>query len=267
MKVNQQAIADLLDLDRTTVTKILNRDPKYSASDATKERVFRAAELLGYDFTTIRRPFKREYGRSDINSPCEVTLTLEDGTVFDSGRAVVRNLSVGGALISNIRTARQVLPLQNFTMLLEFPDESDEAPSFDSLQGLVGECEIVRLAGSTEDGEPELGVRFINATHRDRRRIQEFVDELARTRGNAAPDVESIGAGQLASGSVGARLNAGQLPSGSAGTRVNAGQLPSGSAGARVNAGQLPSGSAGAQVNAGQLPSGSAGARVNAGRK
>ena len=64
MKVNQQAIAEFLGLDRTTVTKILNRDPKYSASEATKERVFRAAEILGYDFTTIRRPFKPEYGRT-----------------------------------------------------------------------------------------------------------------------------------------------------------------------------------------------------------
>lgn len=184
MKVNQQAIADLLDLDRTTVTKILNRDPKYSASEATKERVFRAAELLGYDFTTIRRPFKREYGRSDVASPCHVTVTLEDGTAFDSGEATVRNLSVGGALISKIRLERQVLPLQNFTLLLKFTD-------IPSLEGLIGECEVVRLAGSTEDGEPEIGVRFINATHRDRRRIQEFVDERTRTRQNAPKDAES----------------------------------------------------------------------------
>ncbi len=178
MKVNQQAIADLLDLDRTTVTKILNRDPKYSASEATKERVFRAAELLGYDFTTIRRPFKREYGRSDVNSPCELTVTLEDGKIFDSGEALVRNLSVGGALITRIRTTRQMLPLQNFTFLLKFLDVP-------SLEGIVGECELVRLAGSTEDGEPEVGVRFINATHRDRRRIQEFVDRQIQGRQNS----------------------------------------------------------------------------------
>jgi hypothetical protein len=34
----------------------------------------------------------------------------------------------------------------------------------------------VRLADNALTGEPELGVRFINATHRDRRRIKEFVD-------------------------------------------------------------------------------------------
>ena len=169
MRVNQQAIADLLGLDRTTVTKILNRDPKYSASEDTKERVFRAAEMLGYDFDTIRRPFKREHGRSAIASPVEVTVTLEDGTVFQTGTAVVRNLSVGGALLADMRLGEQVLPLQNFTILVKFKDVPE-------LAGLIGECEIVRMAGSSDSGEPELGVHFINATHRDRRRIQEYVD-------------------------------------------------------------------------------------------
>ncbi|MHC4248935.1 MAG: PilZ domain-containing protein [Planctomycetota bacterium] len=175
MKVNQQAIADFLGLDRTTVTKILNRDPKYSASEATKERVFRAAEILGYDFTTIRRPFKREYGRTELNSPAEMTITLEDGTVFDSGTAVVKNLSVGGALLKDINLPKQVLPIQNFTMLIKIRD-------IPKLAGLVGECEVVRLAGSSDTGEPELGVRFMNATHRDRRRIQDFVDKRIRVR-------------------------------------------------------------------------------------
>lgn len=173
MGVNQKAIADFLGIDRTTVTKILNRDPRYSASEETREKVFRAAEILGYDFTTIRRPFKREYGRAEVNSPCELTVTLEDGTSFDSGSATIRNLSVGGALLSNLRLGKGVLPLQNFTLLIKFLDIPE-------LAGLVGECEVVRLAGSTETGEPELGVRFINATHRDRRRIQEYVDRRIR---------------------------------------------------------------------------------------
>ena len=175
MRVNQQAIADFLGLDRTTVTKILNRDPKYSASEPTKERVFRAAELLGYDFTTIRRPFKREYGRTELDSPVELTITLEDGTIFDSGTAVVKNLSVGGALLKGLELPKHVLPLQNFTMLIKLKDTP-------KLAGLVGECELVRFAGSTETGDPELGVRFMNATHRDRRRIQEYVDRRIRIR-------------------------------------------------------------------------------------
>lgn len=173
MGVTQKAIADFLGIDRTTVTKILNRDPRYSASEQTREKVFRAAEILGYDFTTIRRPFKREYGRTEVNSPCELTVTLEDGTVFDTGTAIIRNLSVGGALLSGLKLSKGVLPLQNFTLLIKFL----EIPE---LADLVGECEVVRFAGSTETGEPELGVRFINATHRDRRRIQSYVDRRIR---------------------------------------------------------------------------------------
>jgi DNA-binding LacI/PurR family transcriptional regulator len=49
MGVSQQAIADALGLSRTTVTKILNRDPKYSASEATRDLVFSTAEKMGYD--------------------------------------------------------------------------------------------------------------------------------------------------------------------------------------------------------------------------
>ena len=44
MGVSQQAIADALGLSRTTVTKILNRDPKYSASEGTRDLVFKTAE-------------------------------------------------------------------------------------------------------------------------------------------------------------------------------------------------------------------------------
>lgn len=173
MGVSQKDIADYLGLDRTTVTKILNRDPKYSASEATKEKVFRAAEKLGYDFTTIRRPFKREYGRTEINAPCEVTLTLETGEVFDTGTALARNIGVGGALLTQLRLQKMVLPLQNFTMQVKIND-------IPGIGDMMGECEIVRLADNTETNEPELGVRFINANHRDRMRIKEFVDRRIR---------------------------------------------------------------------------------------
>jgi transcriptional regulator with XRE-family HTH domain len=169
MGVSQKDIAEYLGLDRTTVTKILNRDPKYSASEATKEKVFRAAEKLGYDFTTIRRPFKREYGRTDIDAACEVTITLESGEVFDNGTATVRNIGVGGALLTKLRFTRMVLPLQNFTMMVKFLE-------IDGLDDLIGECELVRMGDNSEADEPELGVRFINTNHRDRWRIKEFVE-------------------------------------------------------------------------------------------
>jgi transcriptional regulator with XRE-family HTH domain len=169
MGVSQKDIADYLGLDRTTVTKILNRDPKYSASEATKEKVFWAAEKLGYDFTIIRRPFKREYGRTQIDAACEIVILLEDGEEFDRGKATARNIGVGGALLTEIVLKKMVLPLQNFTMQVKILDIAN-------MGDMKGECELVRMSDSTEAREPELGVRFVNATHRDRWRIKEYVE-------------------------------------------------------------------------------------------
>jgi transcriptional regulator with XRE-family HTH domain len=170
MGVSQQAIADALGLSRTTVTKILNRDPKYSASESTRDLVFNMAEKMGYDFTTIRRPFKREYGRSEINAKCQIEIiSQKDNELFDKGDAIARNIGVGGALLTKIKLSKNCLPLSNFTIKLQFLD-------LPKLAGLVGECQVVRISDSLE-GEPELGVRFTNATVADRKALKDFVDE------------------------------------------------------------------------------------------
>ncbi|MBN1809210.1 MAG: PilZ domain-containing protein [Planctomycetes bacterium] len=166
-KVSQKEIASRLKLDRTTVTKILNRDPNYSASPGTRERVFKAAEELGYDFASIRRPFRREYGRKVINAEAGMKIALEDGTVFDEGTCLLRNVSVGGALLARLSLTKMVLPLVNFTIMLSMPWQEGE-------EELVGECEVVRLAEATDTGEPELGVRFVNLTFTDKQRLRKF---------------------------------------------------------------------------------------------
>ncbi|MCZ7647818.1 MAG: PilZ domain-containing protein [Planctomycetota bacterium] len=169
MGVSQQSIADALGLSRTTVTKILNRDPKYSASEATRDLVFRTAEKMGYDFTTIRRPFKREYGRTEVNAPCMVEVVLENGEIFDKGEAVARNIGVGGVLLTNIRLIKQALPLKQFSLRVRFRDLPE-------LANLIGECQVVRISDSVEAGEPELGVKFINASVSDRKLLKDFID-------------------------------------------------------------------------------------------
>ncbi|MBI3829951.1 MAG: PilZ domain-containing protein [Planctomycetes bacterium] len=169
MGVSQQAIADALGLSRTTVTKILNRDPKYSASEATRDLVFRTAEKMGYDFTTIRRPFKSEYGRTEINAQCVIEVVLESGEIFDKGEATARNIGVGGALITALKLPRDVLPLKPFTLRVRFTD-------LPALANLVGECQVVRLTDSTEAGQPEFGVKFINASVSDRKILKDFID-------------------------------------------------------------------------------------------
>jgi transcriptional regulator with XRE-family HTH domain len=168
-RVSQKAIADRLGLDRSTVTKILNRDPNYSASPETKEKVYAAAEGLGYDFAHIRRPYRREYGRTPVNTQSEVKILLEDGSTFDEGTCIVRNISAGGALLAKIQLKKMVLPLANFTIVLKVGDNHVD------LKDLAGECEVVRLAEAADTGEPELGVRFVNLTFTDRQRLKKFV--------------------------------------------------------------------------------------------
>ena len=173
MAVSQKDIAEYLGIDRSTVTKVLNRDPRYSASEKTRELIFRTAERLGYDFTAIRRPFKREYGRVPVDTRTRIELRSEDGSLFDEGEALIHNLSIGGALLADIRTGMMMLPLKPFSIrltLTEVPELAD----------LRGECELVRISDRGGQGAFQLGVKFVNAKLRDRRRIREFVDQKLR---------------------------------------------------------------------------------------
>ena len=179
-RVSQQDIADYLGLDRTTVTKILNRDPKYSASEETKKKVFAAAETLGYEFAKIRRPFKREHPRAAVNVPALATIVLDDGEEFDSGDCTVANISPGGALLTELRFPKGVLPLTGFVIRLRL----DRAAQ---LGDLIGECEVVRMVGGSPKGRPELGVRFINLSPAERKKLHEFVEDAQPSRLRSRP--------------------------------------------------------------------------------
>ncbi len=169
MAVSQKDIAEYLGIDRSTVTKVLNRDPRYSASEKTRDLIFRTAERLGYDFTAIRRPFKREYGRVDVSAGARIELLNEDSSLFDEGEAIITNLSIGGALLTEIRTGMMMMPLKPFSIKISIVDVPE-------LADLQGECELVRISDRGDSGQFQLGVRFVNAKLRDRRRIREFVE-------------------------------------------------------------------------------------------
>lgn len=166
MSATQKDIAEKLGISRTTVSKILTRDPKYYASEETRKKVFDAAQDLGYDFAAIRRPYSREHPRLEVNAPCEISITLDNGEIFDNGRGVVVNMSAGGLLITSLRTERMVLPLQGFKMMVRLS-------GLDGFSDLIGQCEIVRMTHSA--GGPEVGVRLVGTSPEDRRRITDLV--------------------------------------------------------------------------------------------
>jgi transcriptional regulator with XRE-family HTH domain len=188
MAVSQKDIAEYLGIDRSTVTKVLNRDPRYSASEKTRELIFRTAERLGYDFTAIRRPFKREYGRVNIAAKAKLELLNEDGSLFDEGEATITNLSIGGALLTDMHTGMMMLPLKPFSIRLGLVDVPE-------LADLQGECELVRISERGQPGNFQLGVKFVNAKLRDRRRIREFVElklREHREKSGQVPDPEAF---------------------------------------------------------------------------
>ncbi|MFH1706561.1 MAG: LacI family DNA-binding transcriptional regulator [Planctomycetota bacterium] len=171
MRVTQQDVAEKVGLSRTTVTKILNRDPRYITSEDTRQRVYKAAEELGYNFTQVRRPFRREYGRADMTASAIITIVFKDGEVFDKGTATVRNVSAGGALLTDISLPKSVLPLRRFSIIMRIRDVDD-------LADLVGECEIVRFFDIDGHETAVVGVRFLSISKHDRKRIEEFVNKF-----------------------------------------------------------------------------------------
>lgn len=53
-RVNQQTIADMLDISRSTVTKVLNHDPVYRVSPETRELILKTARELGFNLRRRR---------------------------------------------------------------------------------------------------------------------------------------------------------------------------------------------------------------------
>lgn len=111
--VTQLDIARLTGLDVSTVSKILNNKPGAVFRKKTIRKVQKAARELGYDPGRLKFMHRREHGRRGTRFPLELSIYLEDGTLFDRGRAIMRDVSLSGALLSGILLmADKGLPLQ-----------------------------------------------------------------------------------------------------------------------------------------------------------
>jgi len=125
------------------------------ASERPDQNYIRSAEKLVFraaakspEFADHLCAHYRETRRIILDIPCEIRLLLSDGTLFDSGSAVVRNVSPSGALISNIKLEHGCYPARPFRVTLSL--KSDE------YKGIGIEATPVRFAVETAG----LGVRF-----------------------------------------------------------------------------------------------------------
>ena len=65
------------------------------------------------------REHSRLVPRREVNLPAKITIKLRGGKKFDSGLAMVRDISLKGALLAKFMLKRGVLPAQQFTIHLQ----------------------------------------------------------------------------------------------------------------------------------------------------
>lgn len=150
-KITQVQIAKKLGLDVSSVNKILHGVPGLKWKDETVKAVFDTARDLGYDLDKIKFRHNRQYPRILLNLPAQIEIELPDHIIIDKGTAKIKNLSLGGARLSEVKLDKDSLPIEPFYILIR--------PKGVTFKNEPLRGQIVRL---TMNGRLELGVRFEN---------------------------------------------------------------------------------------------------------
>ncbi len=108
----QVEIARHLRIDVSSVNKILHQAKGSTFRKETVDKVFRAARKLGYDVSGLKREHRRRHERNSTEMAVELRIYLENGSHFDRGTAVLRNVSLSGALFGALDLSRKALPVQ-----------------------------------------------------------------------------------------------------------------------------------------------------------
>ena len=92
---------------------------------------------------------RRVYRRNEVNMPAFLTVLNQDERVYTRGTALVKNLSMQGALLTNLKLRRGAFPANGFIILLRM-----KGPK---VSGVRARCRPVRFTKGRELG---LGVEF-----------------------------------------------------------------------------------------------------------
>lgn len=160
--ITQIELAAKLGLSQGTISKILSRcadafDPK------TVKKVMDAAKKHDYNFEKVAH--KRQAVRGNVSAPCNITICTPAGEKLTSASGRVENISVTGALITNVKVPGGNLPATKFLMKIRFT----EGP----LKGLDLISEPVRFA--VEKSEFAIANKFLKRTRKDRIRITKLI--------------------------------------------------------------------------------------------
>lgn len=153
MAVTQLEIAKRVNLDVSSVNKILNRRPGPVFKKETIKEVFKVARELGYDFGRLKYHHKRGAARKPIAIPLELMIYNSDGTLFDKGAAIIKDVSLSGALLTAVVLPQQSIPLRPHTIGIRMLDGA--------LKGVEIMARPVRLAHSGQGLGMNLAVEFL----------------------------------------------------------------------------------------------------------
>lgn len=164
MGVTKQDIANKLNLDRTTVSKILNNRQIHNFNKKTVFKVYQTAREMGYDFTAHRQLPQRRSDRQKVELKAILTIRLGDTSVYDEGEALLHDISLHGAFITSINLPKQSLPLAPFTLHLRVSEQP--------LKGVKARCEIARIIMKPLFA---LGLNFADLSEKDRERVMDIM--------------------------------------------------------------------------------------------
>ncbi|MBI4576402.1 MAG: LacI family DNA-binding transcriptional regulator [Planctomycetes bacterium] len=163
MTPSKKAIADYLGLDRSTVSKILNRYELERFNSATVARVEQAARELG--FVQAQR---RDAPRIPLGALVRVRALLSGGAAHSEGTGVVRDVSRSGFLISDLCLGPGGLPAVPFRLEVEVASGR--------LAGLRLQGRPVRLVSSPAEERLSIGVALLAVDAPTRERLDSFLD-------------------------------------------------------------------------------------------
>jgi len=147
--ITQVEIARRVGLDVSSVNKILNKRQGPVFRKETIRKVFKIARDMGYDFGRLKYAHRRRFPRKELSVGVEIYVYHKDGSLYDQGVATMRDVSLGGARISDVALPTGSLPVTPFTVGIR----PMQKPGDDlELQG-----QIVRL---NANGATSFGVQF-----------------------------------------------------------------------------------------------------------
>lgn len=159
-KITQVRIAKRLGLDVSSVNKILNRCAGPVFKKETIKKVFQIAKEMGYDFDRIKFRHRRRYPRRDVSVDAQIAIHRADGSLYDQGTATIRDISAGGACLSDITLPQGNIPLEAFTIRVR--------PAAKTLEEMELPGRVVRLM--TDEGVG-FGVSFDSIDSAVQRRL------------------------------------------------------------------------------------------------